>query len=117
MRGEKVDLECVQNTDFSLVLVVKDDITKAVIDFTGYSLEMEVQRGSNSPILSTGADPATITSTLTSLGLITVSITDTITQALSCGEYDYNITLVDGSGLKEAFFYGSFTVISSTLQQ
>jgi len=116
MKGERVDLDCVQNTDFKLVLVVKDDTTNAVIDLSSYTLDMEVQRGNNSPILSTESTPATITSTLTSLGIITVSITNTITQALSCGEYDYNITLVDGSGFKEAFFYGNFNVISSTLQ-
>ena len=116
MKGKRIDLDCVRNTDFQLVMVIFEDDTNVVIDLSAYTLDMEVQRGSDAPILSTQSTPATITSTLTASGVVTISITDEVTRDLVSGEYDYNMTLIDGSGFKEAFFYGNFNVISSTLQ-
>lgn len=87
------------------------DINGTPINFTGYSAKLEIR-----PNLS-GSPTKTLTSpssgiTLSSSGVITLSMTAAETNAIPVGEYKYDLQITSGAGAVRTYSYGTITIVT-----
>jgi hypothetical protein len=80
------------------------------VNFTGYTAKMELRQTLSGDVVKTLTDGAGIT--LTSLGVITLTMTAAETNALLTGEYKYDLQTTSGAGVIKTYTYGSITVLS-----
>jgi hypothetical protein len=79
------------------------------VNFTGYTAKMEIRTvvsGDVVKTLQTGGSGIT----LSSLGVITLTMTAAETNAIPAGEYKYDLQTTSGGGAIETYTYGSITV-------
>lgn len=95
-------------TDFSKSLIVsnKDNVA---IDLTDWTINASMKRNY---IAEDTVDFVAAITTAAS-GLISISLTDTISATLDEGRYVYDIVLTDDTGLKYKAFHGIATINST----
>ena len=82
-----------QGTDFSITVDVSDS-AGAVLDMTGYSAAGQIRKTYESSTVS-----ATFTTSINeSGGQVTLSLTDTVTSAISAGRYVYDLNVTSSGG-------------------
>lgn len=83
------------------------------INFTGYTATMEIRNAISNDVSVTLTSTPAAGITLTSLGVITITMTATQTNAL-LGEYNYDLQITNGSSEKRTYTYGAITVKNDT---
>ena len=84
-----------QGADFSTVISLTDSNSDA-LNLTGYSALAQIRKTHGSSTIA-----ATFGTTLTTnTGQVTLTLTDTVTAAMTSGRYVYDVLLTDGSGDK-----------------
>lgn len=82
-----------QGTDFSITVDVTDS-SGGVQDLSGYSASAQMRKTYNSSSVS-----ATFATSISeSAGQVTISLTDTQTNAIDAGRYVYDLIVTSGSG-------------------
>jgi hypothetical protein len=82
-----------QGTDFSITVDVSDS-AGAVLDMTGSSAAGQIRKTYESSTVS-----ATFTTSINaSGGQVTLSLTDTVTSAISAGRYVYDLNVTSSGG-------------------
>lgn len=93
----KYNLVCEQNTTFNLQFVIKDDDT--AWNLTNYTAVMTVRPFVGSTTTTVAASTGNGRIVLDALnGRVTVTLTPTITAAITAGRYVYDLVLTAGSG-------------------
>ena len=83
-----------QGTDFSITVDVTDS-NGAVLNMTGYSSAGQIRKTYESSTVS-----ATFTTSISAVaGQVTLSLTDTVTSALSAGRYVYDLNVTSSGGV------------------
>ena len=83
------------------------------VNFTGASGKMEIRQTLSGDVVQTLTSPSSGI-TLTSLGVITVTMTDEQTTAIQPGEYKYDLQVTFAGGTVKTYTYGSLTVQADT---
>ena len=96
-----------QHTDFSITVDVTD-ATGNVLNLTGYTAAAQMRKTYEST--STSGTFTTAISNPTTDGQVTLSLTDTVTNALSPGRYVYDLVVTSGGGLKTRVVEGQAVV-------
>jgi hypothetical protein len=79
------------------------------INFTGYTATMEVRNAISNDVSITLTSTPAAGITLTSLGVITITMTAEQTNAM-LGEYNYDLQVTDTSNEIRTYTYGTITV-------
>lgn len=102
----------IQGQDVDLEITVKD-ADGVVVDLTGGSVRFVMARSPSSSTIDVDSDasPQTATAVLTTpaSGLITVTLTDTVTDGLA-GDYYYECKYTSGGGLETVVTRGWISV-------
>ena len=90
-----------QGADFTTVISLTDSNNDA-LNLTGYSALAQIRKTYGSTTIA-----GTFTTTLTTdSGQLTLTLTDTVTAAMTSGRYVYDVLLTDGSGDKTRVLEG-----------
>ena len=90
-----------QGSDFSTVISLTDSNNDA-LNLTGYSALAQIRKTHGSTTIA-----ATFGTTLTTnTGQVTLTLTDTVTAAMTSWRYVYDVLLTDGSGDKTRVLEG-----------
>jgi len=95
--------------DFTQVITAT--ISGTPVNFTGYTLRMSVRNSTTNDValqLETGGSGITATY----LGVITISMSATQTDALVNKDYKYDLEVTDGSGIIRTYLYGPIAVLT-----
>ena len=95
-----------QGATFSTVITVYQD--DSILDLAGYSAAAQMRKTYEST--STSGTFTTAISSPTTDGQVTLSMTDTVTTALSPGRYVYDLVVTSGGGLKTRVVEGQAIV-------
>ena len=90
-----------QGADFQTVISLTDSNSDA-LNLTGYSALAQIRKTHGSTTIS--ATFGTVLTTNT--GQVTLTLTDTVTAAMTSGRYVYDVLLTDGSGDKTRVLEG-----------
>ena len=90
-----------QGADFTTVISLTDSNNDA-LNLTGYSALAQIRKTHGSTTIS--ATFGTVLTTNT--GQVTLTLTDTVTAAMTSGRYVYDVLLTDGSGDKTRVLEG-----------
>lgn len=99
-----------QGDTWSATLTVKDsnDVAK---DLTGYTAKMEIRLGPGTPILATLATtPGTGIVITAATGVITLSMTATVSAALTFKKAKYSLKLTSSGGAVTTILQGDFEI-------
>ena len=96
-----------QGADFSVTVNVAD-VDGTTLDLAGYSAAAQMRKTYESS--SSSASFTTAISNPTTDGQVTLSLTDTVTNALSPGRYVYDLVVTSGGGLKTRVVEGQAVV-------
>ena len=96
-----------QGVDFSVTVNVAD-VDGTTLDLAGYSAAAQMRKTYESS--SSSASFTTAISNPTTDGQVTLSLTDTVTNALSPGRYVYDLVVTSGGGLKTRVVEGQAVV-------
>ncbi len=96
-----------QGADFSVTVNVAD-VDGTTLDLAGYTAAAQMRKTYEST--STTATFTTAISSPTTDGQVTLSLTDTITNAISPGRYVYDLVVTSGGGLKTRVVEGQAVV-------
>lgn len=83
------------------------------IDFTGWTATMEIRNAISNDVAVTLTSSPAAGITMSSIGVITLSMTATQTSAL-LGEYRYDLQTTNTSGSIRTYLYGIINVTSDT---
>jgi len=92
-------------SDHKFNVVFKDSAGSA-INLTGWTVEAQIWDIDR----TTKAADWSVAYTNRSLGSIDLSITDTVSATLTADEYQYDVLLTDGAGLKEFYLEGTIFI-------
>jgi hypothetical protein len=107
MAGNVYNITAEQGSTFILSFDIKTDGT--AWNLTGYSARMQVRTSvSSSATLLNLVSPTDIT--LTSAGLVTVTVSATTMATVAAGKWVYDLELVSPTGIVEKPLKGSFIV-------
>ena len=96
-----------QGADFSVTVNVAD-VDGTTLDLAGYTAAAQMRKTYEST--STSATFTTAISSPTTDGQVTLSLTDTITNAISPGRYVYDLVVTSGNKLKTRVVEGQAVV-------
>ena len=96
-----------QGADFSITVNVAD-VDGTTLDLAGYTAAAQIRKTYESS--SSSASFTTAISNPTTDGQVTLSLTDTVTNALSPGRYVYDLVVTSGGGLKTRVVEGQAVV-------
>lgn len=96
-----------QGADFSITVNVAD-VDGTTLDLAGYTAAAQMRKTYESS--SSSAAFTTSISNPTTDGQVTLSLTDTVTNALSPGRYVYDLVVTSGGGLKTRVVEGQAVV-------
>jgi hypothetical protein len=96
-----------QGADFSITVNVAD-VDGTTLDLAGYTAAAQMRKTYESS--SSSAAFTTSISSPTTDGQVTLSLTDTVTNALSPGRYVYDLVVTSGGGLKTRVVEGQAVV-------
>ncbi len=96
-----------QGADFSITVDVSD-ANGNQLNLAGYTAAAQIRKTYESSVLS--ATFTTAISSPTTDGQVTLSLTDTITKALSPGRYVYDLVVTDGSSISTRVVEGQAIV-------
>ena len=96
-----------QGADFSITVDVSD-VNGNQLNLAGYTAAAQIRKTYESSTLS--ATFTTAISNPTTDGQVTLSLTDTITKALSPGRYVYDLVVTDGSSISTRVVEGQAIV-------
>ncbi len=96
-----------QGADFSITVDVSD-VNGNQLNLAGYTAAAQIRKTYESSTLS--ATFTTAISSPTTDGQVTLSLTDTITKALSPGRYVYDLIVTDGSSISTRVVEGQAIV-------
>lgn len=97
-----------QGADFSTTLSLTDS-NGDVLNLTGYSAVGQMRKTYGSSTVAATFTIALVAGT----GQVTLTLTDTITAALTSGRYVYDVLITDSSGDKTRILEGHATVTPS----
>ena len=97
-----------QGADFSTTLSLTDS-NGDVLNLTGYSAVGQMRKTYGSSTVAATFTVALVAGT----GQVTLTLTDTVTAALTSGRYVYDILITDSSGDKTRILEGQATVTPS----
>ena len=97
-----------QDADFTETLTIKDS-TGTVVDLTGQTITSKLRKAH----LSSSATSFTTAAVSATDGTCSITLTDTVTAALSEGRYVWDLTTTDGSGIITRRIEGRATVTPS----
>jgi hypothetical protein len=80
------------------------------INFTGYTATMEIRNAISNDVALTLTSTPAAGITLTSLGVITITMTATQTNAL-LGEYSYDLQITSPTSVIKTYTYGTISVL------
>jgi len=83
-------------------------------NFTGYTGRMQIRTVLSNDIIITLTTSGGIT--LSSLGVITLTMTAAETAAIAAGDYVYDMQTTSGAGVIKTWFEGSFTIVTDVTQ-
>lgn len=83
------------------------------IDFTGWAAKVELRSAISGDVAVTLTSTPAAGITLTSLGVITMSMTSTQTAVL-LGEYKYDLQMTNPSAVVKTYTYGTISVTADT---
>ena len=83
-----------------------------VRNFTGYTGRLQIRTVLSNDIIITLTNGAGIT--LSSLGVITLTMTAAQTAAIAAGDYKYDMQTTSGAGVIKTWIEGSFTITTDT---
>ena len=119
MTAATYNMSCEQGATFSKKLTLTDNATPPVArNLSSYSARMQVRPDVDSSttllnLLSTGGSPEI---TLNSSGVIQITVSATVTAALSQGGV-YDLEIEDGSGVVERVIQGNFDLNKEVTRQ
>ena len=90
-----------QGADFTTVISLTDSNNEA-LNLTGYSALAQIRKTYGSTTIAATFGTALTTNT----GQVTLTLTDTVTAAMTSGRYVYDVLLTDGSGDKTRVLEG-----------
>ena len=94
-----------QGADFSVTVNVAD-VDGTTLDLAGYTAAAQMRKTYESSSIS-----ATFTTSISAAdGQVTLSLTDTVTTALSPGRYVYDLVVTDGSSISTRVVEGQAIV-------
>ena len=94
-----------QGTDYSITVDCTDSAGE-ILDLTGYTAAAQMRKTYESSSVS-----ATFTTSIAAAdGQVTLSLTDTVTTALSPGRYVYDLVVTDGSSISTRVVEGQAIV-------
>ncbi len=105
---QQIDYEVWQG-DTWLPGTITASLNGTPINFTGYSAKMEIRHAISREIVLTLTSTPAFGITLSSAGVITLSMTAAQTSAL-LGEYVYDLQITYPSGTIRTYTYGTITV-------
>ena len=97
-----------QDADFTETLTIKDS-TDTVVDLTGQTITSKLRKTH----LSSSATSFTTVAVSATDGTCSITLTDTVTSALSEGRYVWDLTTTDSSGLITRRIEGRATITPS----
>ena len=97
-----------QDADFTQTLTIKDS-TGTVVDITGQTVTSKMRKTH----LSTSATSFTTAIVSGTAGTCSITLTDTVTAALTEGRYVWDLTTTDDTGLVTRRLEGRVTVTPS----
>ena len=97
-----------QGADFSTTLSLTDS-NGDVLNLTGYSAVGQMRKTYGSSTVAATFTVALVAGT----GQVTLTLTDTVTAALTSGRYVYDVLITDSSGDKTRILEGHATVTPS----
>jgi hypothetical protein len=107
MAGNVYNITAEQGSTFVLQFDIKTDGT--AWNLTGYSARMQVRSAPSSSVkILNLVSPTDIT--LTSLGVVTVTVSATTMATVAAGKWVYDLELVSPSGIVEKPLKGNFIV-------
>ena len=81
-----------------------------VRNFTGYTGRLQIRTVLSNDIIITLTNGAGIT--LSSLGVITLTMTAAQTAAIAAGDYKFDMQTTSGAGVIKTWIEGSFTIVT-----
>ena len=81
-----------------------------VRNFTGYTGRLQIRTVLSNDVIITLTNGAGIT--LSSLGVITLTMTAAQTAAIAAGDYKYDMQTTSGAGVIKTWIEGSFTIVT-----
>lgn len=81
-----------------------------VRNFTGYTGRLQIRTVLSNDVIITLTNGAGIT--LSSLGVITLTMTAAQTAAIAAGDYVYDMQTTSAGGVIKTWFSGSFTIVT-----
>ena len=97
-----------QDADFTQTVTIKDS-TGTVVDLTGQTITSKLRKTH----LSSSATSFTTAAVSATDGTCSITLTDTVTAALSEGRYVWDLTTTDGSGIVTRRIEGRATITPS----
>ena len=93
-------------TDFAQTYLLEDYTSNSPLNLTGYTAAAQMRKTYESSSVS-----ATFTTSIAAAdGQVTLTLTDTVTTALSPGRYVYDLVVTDGSSLSTRVVEGQAIV-------
>jgi hypothetical protein len=105
---QQIDYEVYQG-DTWLPGTITAKLSGTPIDFTGYTAKMEIRHAISREIVLTLTSTPAAGITISSVGVITLSMTAAQTSAL-LGEYSYDLQITYPSGIIKTYTFGTITV-------
>ena len=105
---QNIDYELWQGDTFAPGTITAT-VSGTPINFTGYAATMEIRNAISNDVSLTLTSTPAAGITLTSLGVITITLTASQTNAL-LGEYNYDLQITNTSNEIRTYTYGSITV-------
>ena len=97
-----------QGADFSTTISLTDS-NGEILSLTGYSAIGQIRKTFGSSSIAATFSTSLVAAT----GQITLTLTDTITEAMDSGRYVYDVLITDSSGDKTRILEGQATVTPS----
>ena len=97
-----------QGADFSTTISLTDS-NGEILSLTGYSAIGQIRKTFGSSSIAATFSTSLVAAT----GQITLTLTDTITEAMDSGRYVYDVLITDSSGDKTRILEGHATVTPS----
>lgn len=105
---QNIDYELWQGDTFAPGTITAT-VSGTPINFTGYAATMEIRNAISNDVSLTLTSTPAAGITLTSLGVITITLTAAQTNAL-LGEYNYDLQITNASNEIRTYTYGAITV-------
>lgn len=102
-----------QGSPFTVDFQYTDDagVGISIAGFPAIEMRLRSQRGDGAAAVIASVANSRITITTPAIGLFRVSIPQTVIGALTVGVYDYDISLIDGGGLRWALVSGQMQIV------